>query len=805
MVQLVAERLTFQLLDVSYSIEGGRPIIELWARDSRGRRLLLLDDAFRPYFYVLPRDGEDTDRLAAELKRLSKTRSPITSVEKVNMKYFGRPVTALKVTTVIPETVRDYRDAAAKLSGVSDVLEADVRFSMRYLIDLNLYPMRWYVAEVEQLARSDVIADGSYRLLSKPEEDPSLADVDPLEGLRVMAFDIEAYNPQGSPNPARDPVIIIGLAFNDGERLQLQASGHSDKEVIQRFVDIIKRKDPDIIVGYNQNSFDWPYLLERARANGVKLEVGRKAGAEPTPSVFGHVSVQGRLNVDLYNFAEGIEEVKVKTLDEVADYLGVMPKDKRTNVDWWRIAEYWDDPERRKTLLAYNMDDVVSTLGLAYQFLPFGAQLSQISGLPLDQVAAASVAFRLEMRFMREARKLGELVPNRAEEESRELETYTGAIVLEPRPGIHHNVAVLDFASMYPSIMVKYNVGPDTLIKPGESCESVNEAPGVKHRFCADKEAFFRRVLERFLRWRAEVKAAMKKYPEGSPQYRLLNERQRAIKVLANASYGYMGWAAARWYCRECAESVTAWGRDLITKAASLARSLGLKVYYGDTDSLFVENDPEKVQKVIDEITKGLEFDIKVDKVYSRVFFTEAKKRYAGLTPDGKIDIVGFEAVRGDWSELAKEAQAQVAELILRYDDVKKAVDYVKGIINDLRSNKVDVEKLVIWKTLTKSVDKYEAEAPHVYVAKMMEKLGFKVDVGSKIGYVIVKGDGPLSRRARPYFLVKPQDVDVNYYIDKQVVPAVMRILGFFGVSERELKAGGRQASLFDYLKKSDE
>jgi len=266
-----------------------------------------------------------------------------------------------------------------------------------------------------------------------------------------------------------------------------------------------------------------------------------------------------------------------------------------------------------------------------------------------------------------------------------------------------------------------------------------------------------------------------------------------------------MGWAAARWYCRECAESVTAWGRDLITKAASLARSLGLKVYYGDTDSLFVENDPEKVQKVIDEITKGLEFDIKVDKVYSRVFFTEAKKRYAGLTPDGKIDIVGFEAVRGDWSELAKEAQAQVAELILRYDDVKKAVDYIKGIINDLRSNKVDVEKLVIWKTLTKSVDKYEAEAPHVYVAKMMEKLGFKVDVGSKIGYVIVKGDGPLSRRARPYFLVKPQDVDVNYYIDKQVVPAVMRILGFFGVSERELKAGGRQASLFDYLKKSDD
>lgn len=798
----MAEKLMFQLLDVSYSVEGRRPVIEVWARDVKGRRLLLLDYNFRPYFYVLPQKDADPDKLAEELRRLSRPRSPITSVEKVDMKYFGRPVTALKVTTLIPESVREYRDLAAKLPGVAEVLEADVRFSMRYLIDLNLYPMRWYVADVEPVSRSDIIADGAYKLIDRPVEEPSMADVDPLDGLRIMAFDIEAYNPQGSPNPSRDPVIIIGVAFNSGERLQLEAAGHSDKELIQKFVDIVRTKDPDIIVGYNQNSFDWPYLLERAKVNGVKLEVGRKRGAEPTPSVFGHISVQGRLNVDLYNFAEEIEEVKVKTLDEVADYLGVMPKEKRVNVDWWRIAEYWDDPEKRKTLLAYNMDDVVSTLGLAYQFLPFGAQLSQISGMPLDQVAAASVAFRLEMRFMREARKLGELVPNRAEEETRELETYTGAIVLEPRPGVHHNVAVLDFASMYPSIMVKYNVGPDTLLKEGETCEKVNEAPGVRHRFCADRDAFFKRVLERFLKWRAEVKAAMKKYPEGSPQYRLLNERQRAIKVLANASYGYMGWAGARWYCKQCAESVTAWGRDLITKAASLAKSLGLKVYYGDTDSLFVENDPEKVEKVIEGITKGLEFDIKIDKVYSRVFFTEAKKRYAGLTPEGKIDIVGFEAVRGDWSDLAKDTQAKVAEIVLRSDDVRKAVDYVRQVINDLRNGKVEVEKLIIWKTLTKSVDKYEAEAPHVYVAKMMEKLGFKVDVGSKIGYVIVKGDGPLSRRARPYFLVKPQDIDVNYYIDKQIVPAALRILSFFGISEKELKAGGRQASLFDYINK---
>ncbi|MGC9071484.1 MAG: DNA-directed DNA polymerase [Acidilobus sp.] len=797
------EELTFQLLDVGYEVEAGRPVIEIWARDNKGRRLLLLDDTFRPYFYALVKEGADPQVVAASIKRLSKSRSPITSADVIDAKYFGRPVKAVRVQTVVPETVREYREEAIKIPGVEDVLEADVRFSMRYLIDRNLYPMRWYRASGDRIQRNDVMVDAIYRLTSDVVEDPSLADVDPLEGLRTMAFDIEAYNPQGSPNPSKDPVIIIGLAFNDGERLQLTARGHDDKEVLREFIELVQEKDPDIMVGYNQNSFDWPYLLERAKVNGVRLEVGRKRGAEPSPSVFGHISVQGRLNVDLYNFAEEIEEVKVKTLDEVADYLGVTPKDRRVNIDWWRIAEYWDDPEKRKTLLAYNMDDVVSTLGLAYQFLPFGAQLSQISGLPLDQVAAASVAFRLEMRFMREAKKLGELVPNRKEEEIRAMETYTGAVVLEPRPGVHQNVAVLDFASMYPSIMVKYNVGPDTLLRHDESCEKLNQAPGVGHRFCADRPAFFRRVLERFLKWRSEVKQTMKRYPEGSSQHKLLNERQRAIKVLANASYGYMGWAAARWYCRQCAESVTAWGRELIMKAVSLAKSYGLKVYYGDTDSLFVENDPEKVAKLIEEITKGLEFDIKVDKVYSRVFFTEAKKRYAGLTPEGKVDIVGFEAVRGDWSDLAKETQAEVAETILRTGDLKKAVEYVRNVIDRLRTGKVEVEKLVIWKTLTKRLDEYEAEGPHVYAARMMEKLGFKVDVGSKVGYVIVKGDGPVSRRARPYFIVKPSEIDYNYYVDKQVVPAALRILEFFGVSEKELKTGTRQASLFDYLNKN--
>ncbi len=792
--------LVFQLLDASYDVEGGEPVIVIWARTEDDRRVLLRYKGFRPYFYALLQGDADPGEVAERLRRLSKPGSPITRVELVEKKYIGRKVRALRVETVIPAKVREYRSEVARLPGVEDVLEADIRFAMRYLIDNNLYPMRWYRARVEERQKPGYLrVDAVYDIVGDIEEEPSLANVDPLRGLRKLAFDIEVYNPQRAPDPRRDKVIIIGYMTDDMREPELLVAEKSDAEIIREFARRLVEYDPDIIVGYNQNRFDWPYLIERAHLFGFRLDVGRRVGSEPQPSVYGHYSVPGRLNVDLYDFAEEIHEIKVKSLEEVADYLGVMPKEKRVILEWWQISEYWDDPSKRPILLQYARDDVISTYGLSDKFLPFGAQLSQVSGLPMDQVMAASVGFRLEWRLIREAYKLNELVPNRVE---RREESYAGAIVLKPKPGVHENVAVLDFASMYPNIMVKYNVGPDTLVKPGEEYDpsEVYVAPEVGHKFRKHPPGFFKLVVEKFLTIRKRIKEEMKKYPPDSPEYRLLDERQKAVKVLANATYGYMGWTHARWYCRACAESITAWGRAIIRKAIEMARSMGLEVIYGDTDSLFVKYKPGVVEELVRRIEEELGFEIKIEKIYKKVFFTEAKKRYVGLTEDGKIDVVGFEAVRGDWSELAKETQIKVAEIVLMTGDVNKAIEYVRRIISDLRAGKIDVRKLVIWKTLTKRPSEYAAEQPHVTAARIMERMGYKVTPGMKIGYVIVKGSGPISKRAKPYFLAKKEEIDVDYYIDKQIVPAALRILSYFGVTEKKLKGAGRQTTLLDFF-----
>jgi len=788
----------FWFLDINYQVVGREPHIMIWGISENNERILIIDKKFRPYFYVLPRENIDVNKLIARIKMLSSARSPITSVEIVEKKYFGKPVKVLKVKTVIPDQVPKYREEIRKMPEVKEVLEADIRFSMRYLIDHQLQPSAWHEAEAEELPlkRPNLRVDKVYELKGsiKPiglVKEPS---------LRKIAFDIECYNPHGAPSPERDPVIIISVYNDKGELVQFAATDKNDKTVLMKFVKYVQEYDPDIIMGYNNNRFDWPYLISRGKKVGVKIAISRFS-SEPNPSVYGHISVMGRANVDLYDFAEEITEVKVKTLENVADYLGVMPKDKRTLINWWEMPKYWDEPERRKIFLKYAADDVVSTYGLGEKFLPFAIQLSSITGLPLDQVGAASVGFRVEWFLMREAYKANELIPSKVE---RPYEPYKGAIVLEPKKGVHENIAVLDFSAMYPNIMIKYNISPDTYVPPTEEInpEEVWVAPEMGHRFRKEPPGFFKKVLEMLLSLRRKVREEMKKYPTDSVEYRILNERQKALKILANAMYGYQGWVGARWYCKQAAEAITAWGRQTIRKAINIAKELGLEIIYGDTDSIFVKYDKEKVEKLIERIKNELGFEIKIDKIYKRVFFTEAKKRYVGLLPDGRIDIVGFEAIRGDWSELAKEVQEAVMEIILKEGSTDKAVEYVRKIIGDLREKKIPISKLVIWKTISKRLDEYAVEAPHVAAARKIIERGGKVTVGSKIGYVIVKGTGRLSDRALPYFMAKIDDVDVNYYIDRQVIPAAVRVLEYFGISEKELKAVTvkAQKTLFEFF-----
>jgi DNA polymerase I len=378
------------------------------------------------------------------------------------------------------------------------------------------------------------------------------------------------------------------------------------------------------------------------------------------------------------------------------------------------------------------------------------------------------------------------LVPPRVE---RPHFPYKGGIVLEPKPGIHEKTAVLDFKSMYPNLMMTYNMSPDTYVSPDDPIppEGVYEAPEVRHRFRREPAGFYKEALSYLIKVRDEIRPRMKRLNPKSAEYRVLDARQKAVKVITNASYGYAGWVGARWYVKPVAEAAAAWGRDTILNSVKMAEKEGLKIIYGDTDSIFLENEPEKLEKLSKEIRAKLSLEVNPDEVYVRIFFTEAKKRYAGLLSDGRLDIVGLEVVRGDWAEVAKKVQERVLEIILKEQSPKKAAAFVEQFVYELRQKRVPFRDLVIWKTLTKPAEEYAVRASHVEAAKMLEAKGWKLGVGDKVGYVVVVGSGRLYERVKPYVFASYDEVDVEYYVSKQVVPAAARVLESFGITEEQL------------------
>jgi len=794
-----AGKCRFWLLDVNYEVVDHEPELWLWGITEDGQRVLLIDRGYLPYFYAVLEEGARPKGLLERVRAVSPL---VVSAELVERRLFGRPVKTIKVVCKDPEELEKVAKKVAKLDGVKECLEEDLRFSMSYLMDKGLRPCGWHMAEVRPLDRPlepEPQVDAVYEVVSGPEA----LEEHELPPLRILAFYMVAYSPRGSARPKENPVVVISVLTGDGELRTLVAEGGDDRPVIEAFCDFVSSYDPDIIFGYRSNDRLWPYLAERARVLGIGLPVGR-TGAEPHTSVYGHVSITGRANVDLYDFAEkDLPAVKVKTLENVADYLGVMPLEGREVLDPPDIKFYWEDKTKRPRLVKFCEDCVRCVMGIGCSALEFAVQLANLTGIPLDHVLTAAVGFRVEWLLTREARRRSELVPKRV---PRPYRPYVGGMVLKPRPGIHERIAVLDYKSLYPSIMIKNNLSPDTYLAPDEPepPEGVNVAPEVGHRFRREPPGLYKELLSTLIRARDEIRERLRALEPGTPLYRLLDARQKALKVVANAMYGYTGWLGARWYKREVAESAAAWGRFIIRRTIEMAKEMGIELIYGDTDSVFVRYEPEKVEAFLRAVEEEFGLKIKPDEVFERVLFTEAKKRYCGLLPDGRLEVVGLEAVRGDWSAVARKVQRAVLEAVLKAKSARearqKAVKIVRDWIARLRERKVPYKDLVIWEELTRRPEEYKVRTAHVEAAKIMMRSGWEVSVGDKVGYVIVKGSGKLYQRAVPYFMAGYDDVDLDYYVRKQVVPAAMRVLKVLGVKEEELLAGGERRGLMAFF-----
>ena len=804
-------RVEFCLFDVDYIIENGETIVRLWGKTKSGKTVLALDRKFRPYFYLeLDEKHIENFNLSLFREKLAAIKdygSAFIGAETVERRLLGEPKKFVKVAVKAPGDVNEIRRAAEHWHEIKKPYEYDIPFYRRYVIDKDLVPTGWAVATGEEKKEGEL-------------EIIELESVHKAEGnahkLATLAIDIETYG---------DEIIMISLYNHSYKKVLTHGwSGASEnveiledeKAMLQRLAAVVAEKDPDVIVTYNGDLFDWVKIRERADKLKVTLALGRdgKAIEFVKRGRMFSASINGRLHLDLYTFIENILADSLQsetfTLDMVSkELLG----EGKEALEWKDMEKMWEEKRDIKAVADYCLKDSELTLHLADRLMPQIFELSKLVGQTPFDVSRMTYSQLVEWLFIRKAFEKNETALNRPEQSEidkrREASPYVGGYVLLPEPGIHEDIALFDFASLYPTTVITHNISPETLDK-GDGAE--NKVPDSDHYFSAAKKGFIPEILEDVVKKRMTLKKEMEFLDTTSKRYKDLYSMQYALKIIANASYGYYAYAGSRWYSRICAMSIASFGRYYIQKVINFAKEQGLNVIYGDTDSLFISKCTEKraakfLKDVNDTLPGVMELDF--DAMYVSGIFVPAKsgvtakKRYALLGKDGNITIRGFEKVRRDWCKISKDTQEKILFAILRDKDESKAIALVRDVVAKINKGEVDAKELVIYTQLSRPLEAYEQIGPHVAAARKYAARGHIVKEGSVIGYIITRGDGSISSRAEPFEYA--QNYDPDYYINNQVMPAAMRILYGLGFSEDDVLGSDdeSQRSLNMFMKKS--
>lgn len=817
------EEIEFCILNIDYMMEGIAPVVRIWGKTDSGKNVVVIDRNFEPYFYVEPKPDlkkADIENLRGKILGLELEGEKPDRVEIQDKTILGKPVKLLKITIKRPPDLPKFRDLLKDWNEVRSEYEYGISFYRRYLIDKGLVPMKWARVSGEKVG-TDLIVDEAIE--AKKVERVDRNDIPPL---RIMAFDIELAEEDGEGK-----IIMISFKSNKGlSKVVTYKKANcrgteivgNEEELLRRFVEVVKEENPDIIVGYNTDRYDFMKLNERCEKYRIELKIGR-GGRHVVFRKRGRIysaQINGRVHVDLFDFIERIIGSSLSTetfsLDRVARE--IIGKGKK-KVDWKDIEKAWKNGKNLDKVVDYCMWDSKLTLMLANHLLPQIYELCKTVGQSLFDVSRMRYSQLVEWMLIRKAHSIGEISQNRPKFDEvmrrRKYTPYTGGYVHSPKEGIHDNIALFDFASLYPTITITHNVSPDTLncICCKEKDPKKNKVPDQDHFYCKSKVGFIPEVIKELLSKRREIKEKLKRTKPDSLKYTGLKNREYALKILTNAIYGYYAFAGSRWYSRVCAESITAWGRFYIKKVISMAEKMKYDVIYGDTDSLFLKVKNRKhAMGFLDKANKSLPGVMELDfrGLYKSGIFvqtktgTAAKKRYALIDSDGKMTIRGFERVRRDWAKIAKETQESVLLAVLRDRSPDKAVKIVKRKIADIQKKKVDMDDLVIYSQVTRPLSKYELIRPHVVAARKARERGRVIKEGSTISFVITKGSGSISNRAEPAEDAK--DYDPEYYINHQVIPAAMRVLSSLGYTKEDFeKHGGTekkaQASISKFMK----
>jgi DNA polymerase-2 len=753
------------------------PAIHLYGRLENGDTFLVRDVRQLPHFYIRAADANKAQQLhMPELKPSDKRTFDGNSVCLVDVE--------------IPSDVPGIRD---RLHSVGiDTFEADIRFATSYLIERGIKGSCEIVGEPKS-------GNGITWIFDNPTLYAATVSIEP----RVLSFDIETDGKSerllaiSLYGPTIDEVLVV-----DGSNRAMPEKATrcaNEFAALEAFCERIKALDLDVITGWNIIDFDFTVLQNIATRVRHPFIVGRDTGAirlRKAEGYFGsgQATIPGRVVLDGIDLLRGaFVRMDDYSLDAVArEVLGegkAVTGDVRDRIDEITHNYRYDLPAfalyaRTDARLAYQIVERLNLVQLSFA-------RSQLAGMTPDRVAASIASF--DFLYLTELERKRIVAPTVRSDDSRVHAAQQGGHVLEPVVGLHRNVWVFDFKSLYPSIIRTFNIDPLSYVANPLDDKNLIHTPGGAFR--RDPAILPGMLDELFPRREAAKKAGD-------------NVAANAIKILMNSFYGVLGTPACRFYNPALANSITGTGKEILLWSKRWFETAGFKVLYGDTDSLFVlsgSTDADWARAQGQQLASSLNNDIaayiqerwrvpsrlelKFEKLYLKLFLARARhstrgasKRYAGLLQGNKSEFVGMEVVRRDWTALAKQVQRELYQRLFTDQPVDL---YLADIVKQVRSGKLD-DALVYRKNLRKDADDYTATTPpHVAAARKSTQ-----PLGRMISYVITTaGPEPLDNIQHP--------LDREHYVTKQVMPVAEPVLASLGLDFESVIGDNRQEEMF--------
>jgi len=815
----------------SYQSMGRETVVELWLRAREGHSTLLLVHGLRPFLEIavpgradtVPNDLEQRLEAVRGMRDVTLLHEPVEKWTDLGMKSHW------KVEVIQPYVVPKLREVLKKSWEVSS---ADIIFPQRLLLDLDLGPHIAWTGEILP-ADGDAIRDAGGRGLY-PTDQVARCHIDDLSAVEPFAAPFVTFSFDLETSITGGQILCAAAVVQRGGSSKTHTFDGEERDILEGLTRLVRESDPDIITGYNIDNFDLPKIRERMEALEDRRDVFSRAAlagwsripvtedaCKNRKPILAERAVNrvwrmaGRCVMDAWWQARMTLKPKRETLRFVSELLFPDREDlRKMDVDASRMDEEW--AARPDVVLEYCAKDALLPIEIldAIGATVRKEALAAVAKVPLETAVGGSTSQWLDSLVIRLADRENVAVP--MTRRGGRSDAITGGYVHEVEAGRYPWVAVLDFKSMYPSIMITNNICHTTRIDKVEADVAFNESPiGTKFLKRSEREGLVPRLLQDLMDQRDHHKAEMKR--EGS-DVQFHDQMQYAVKILMNSFYGVFASAFYRFTHPDIGSAITAWARSNIKQIIQALEDEGTPVVYSDTDSVFVSA-PEEGREALVAFGHGLAqrftkegAELEFEKGLSVFFSHGAKKRYVGrvVWPEEELLIRGYEVRRTDSFDLLNRTMMGTFERILD-DEEEDAVQHVLGLIKQVKAGDVDVSDLVISRsckgklrkdgTVDFSVYSNPDGLPYVQAARKRIERGLQFTPGMKVSYIITESrNRPLT--VEPWLVSETGDdppvPDWNFYAER-LARAMGRITEAYGWKADDLLKGNRQASLFSF------